>query len=246
MLVLPATAETVAGFMAAAESAPEGLSTIANVMNCPPMPFVPEEHHGQVVILAMLCHTGTGEAGEAAMTPFRALATPIADLVRPIAYAEMYPPEDPDVHVTAAVRGLYMDHVDRSVAQTIVERLETSDAAMRVVQLRVLGGAAARVPVEATAYAHRQSRILATVVATYDGPDKLVRREAWVADLAAALHQRDDGMYVNFLADEGEAPLRAAYPGATWDRLRAVKARYDPTNLFQGNQNIPPAPTSDR
>ena len=246
MLILPATAETVAGFIAAAEAAPEALSTIANVMTCPPMPFVPEEHHGRIVILAMLCHSGTIEDGEAAMAPFRALATPIADMVHPMPYPEMYPPEDPDVHVTAAVRGLYMDHVDRSVAQTIVERLEASDAAMRVVQLRVLGGASARVPAEATAYAHRQSRILATVVATYDGPDERIRREAWVADLAAALHQGDDGMYVNFLADEGEARVRAAYPGATWERLRAVKARYDPTNLFRGNQNIPPAETSDR
>ena len=241
MLILPATAETLAGFIAAAEAAPEALSTIANVMTCPPMPFVPEEHHGRIVIMAMLCHSGTIEDGEAAMVPFRALATPLADMVRPIPYPEMYPPEDPDVRVTAAVRGLYMDYVDRSVAQAIVERLEASDAAMRVVQLRVLGGASARVPVEATAYAHRQSRILATVVATYEDPDESVLREAWVADVAASLHQRDDGMYVNFLADEGEARIRDAYPGATWDRLRAVKARYDPTNLFRGNQNIPPA-----
>ena len=94
ILVLPATAETVEGFIAAAEAAPEELSTIANVMNCPPMPFVPEEHHGSIVILAMLCHVGDAEAGEAAMAPFRALAEPLADLVKPISYPEMYPPEE--------------------------------------------------------------------------------------------------------------------------------------------------------
>ncbi len=248
MLVLPATAETVAGFMAAAESAPEDLSTIANVMNCPPMPFVPEEHHGQVVILGMLCHTGTVEAGEAAMTPFRALTTPIADMVRPIAYAEMYPPEDPDFHPTATARTLFMDS-RRSFAwrRRIVERLEASDAAMRVVQLRALGGAAARVPVEATAYAHRQSRILATVVAFYDGPDDRVARGGVGRRPGRRRStRRDGGAYVNFLADEGEARIRAAYPGATWDRLRAVKARYRPDEPVPGNQNIPPAPASDR
>lgn len=61
-------------------------------------------------------------------------------------------------------------------------------------------------------------------------------------ELAGALRQGDDGVYVNFLADEGPDRVRAAYPGATWDRLTQVKARYDPTNLFHRNQNVPPAP----
>ena len=64
---------------------------------------------------------------------------------------------------------------------------------------------------------------------------------AWVTDFAAALRQSDGGAYVNFLGDEGEARIRAAYPGSTWDRLAAIKGRYDPTNLFRLNQNIPPA-----
>ena len=81
MLILPATAETVAGFIAAAEAAPDELSTIANVMPCPPMPFVPEEHHGKLVILGMLNYAGDPAAGEKAVAPFRALAEPLADLV---------------------------------------------------------------------------------------------------------------------------------------------------------------------
>jgi hypothetical protein len=67
LLVLPATADTVAGFLAAAEAAPDSVSTIANVMNCPPMTFVPEEYHVTVVILAIVCHAGGGEAGERAI-----------------------------------------------------------------------------------------------------------------------------------------------------------------------------------
>jgi hypothetical protein len=63
----------------------------------------------------------------------------------------------------------------------------------------------------------------------------------WVTGFAAALRQGDTGAYVNFLADEGAARIRAAYPGATWDRLAAIKGRYDPTNLFRLNQNIPPS-----
>jgi hypothetical protein len=112
---------------------------------------------------------------------------------------------------------------------------------MRVAQLRVLGGAVARVPADATAFAHRASRIMVNVAAFYEGPQDRVVREAWVAEFVDALRQRDTGAYVNFLADEGEARVRAAYPGRTWERLAAIKARYDPTNLFRLNQNIPPA-----
>jgi FAD/FMN-containing dehydrogenase len=82
---------------------------------------------------------------------------------------------------------------------------------------------------------------MVNVAAFYDGPDDKPRREQWVTELAAALNQGNDGAYVNFLDDEGEARVRAAYPGATWDRLRAIKRRYDPANLFRLNQNIPPA-----
>ena len=172
MLVLPATAETVAGFIAAAEAAPDELSTIANIMNAPPMPFLPEEVHGQVVILGMLAYAGAAEAGERAIAPFRALATPLADMVKPTPYPEMYPPEgDEEYHPTAEALTMFIDHVDRDVAQTIMEYLESSDASMRVAQLRVLGGAMARVPADATAFAHRASRIMVNVAAFYEGED---------------------------------------------------------------------------
>ena len=82
LLVLPATPETIAGFIAAADAAPEELSTIANVMPAPPMPFVPEEHHGSLVILVMLVHVGAHEDGERPSPPFRELATPVADMLR--------------------------------------------------------------------------------------------------------------------------------------------------------------------
>jgi FAD/FMN-containing dehydrogenase len=241
MLFLPATPDVIQSFVTEAEAAPEELSTIANVMPAPPMPFVPSEHHGRLVIMALMCYAGQTEAGERVMAPFRSLATPIADMVRPIPYPEIYLPEEDDYHPTAVGRTMFVDTIDRDVAETIVESLRASDATMRVAQLRVLGGAMARVPVEATAFAHRGSRIMVNVAAFYDGPDDRAVREAWVSDFAAALRQGDSGAYVNFLGDEGQARIRDAYPGTTWDRLAALKARYDPTNLFRLNQNIPPA-----
>jgi FAD/FMN-containing dehydrogenase len=68
-------------------------------------------------------------------------------------------------------------------------------------------------------------------------------RQAWVDGFAAALAQGDRGAYVNFLGEEGPDRVRAAYPSATWDRLVAIKRRYDPGNLFHRNQNIPPGPS---
>jgi FAD/FMN-containing dehydrogenase len=172
---------------------------------------------------------------------FRRLATPVADLVRPMPYPAIYPPEEEGYHPTAVARTMFLERVDRDVAATIVECLQASDATMRVAQLRVLGGAMARVPVDATAFAHRRSRIMANLAAFYDGPADQAVRQDWVADFAAAVQQGDTGAYVGFLGDEGEARVRQAYPGSTWDRLAAVKARYDPTNLFRLNENVPPA-----
>jgi FAD/FMN-containing dehydrogenase len=241
ILVLPATAETIAGFIAAAEAAPEELGTIANVMPCPPMPFVAEEHHGALVNMAMLAFAGDAESGERALAPFRALAEPLADMVRPIPYPEMYPPEDPDYHPKAVSRTMFIDHGDLPVARTIMDYLTASDSPVRVSQLRVLGGAIARVPADATAYAHRGSRIMVNLAAFYETDEEKPARRAWLAEFASAIQQGDTGRYVNFLSDDGEAGVHAAYPRETYDRLASIKAVYDPGNLFRANHNIPPA-----
>lgn len=241
MLILPATPDTIASFIAEAEAAPEELSTIANVMTAPPMPFLPTEVHGKLVILAMLVYAGDVGEGERAIAPFRSLAAPLADMVRPMRYPEIYPPDDANYHPVGATRTMFVDALNRSVAETILDHLRASTGSMAVAQLRVLGGAMARVPADATAFAHRGSRIMVNVATLYDRPDEPTTHQAWATNFAAALRQRDEGAYVNFLGDEGEARIRAAYPGPTWDRLAAIKRRYDPTNLFRLNQNIPPA-----
>jgi hypothetical protein len=241
MLMLPATGDVVRSFVAQAEAAPDELSTIANVTPAPPMPFVPAEHHGKLVVMGLLCYAGSPDEAEPVIESFRSLATPIADMVKPISYPEIYPPEIEDYHPTVASRTMFVDTVEADTAELIVDRLESSDASMRVTQLRVLGGAIARVPADSTAYAHRNSRIMTNVVGFYDDPDDKPAREAWVEEFASDLRQDDAGAYVNFLGDEGEERVRAAYPGGTWDRLAKVKAEYDPTNFFHNNQNIPVA-----
>jgi FAD/FMN-containing dehydrogenase len=241
MMMLPATADVITSFIARAEAAPEELSTIANVMPAPPMPFVPAEHHGKLVIFAMLCHAGAGEAGERAVAPFRALATPIVDMVKSGRYPEMYPPDDENYHPLATARTMFIDKVDRGVADTILEHLNSSTASMRVAQLRVLGGAMARVPEGATAFAHRQAKLMVNIAAMYDCSEEGPEHEAWASGLETALSGGSPtGAYVGFLGDEGEAGTRRAYPSATLERLAEVKRRYDPDNLFRLNANVPP------
>ncbi len=240
MLVLPATADVVAGFMAAAAEAPEELSTIANVMPCPPMPFLPEDIVGKVVVLALMGFCGDAQAGERAMAPFRALAQPLADFVKQMRYPEMYQEEDDSYHPKALDYTFFMDRVDRATAQTVIDRLEASDASLRAVQLRPLGGAMSRVPAEATAFAHRNCRILAVAVNFFEGEDDFAQRRAWLDETVEALRQDVPGAYVNFLRDESEERLSSAYPDATWDRLADIKARFDPDNDFRLNTNISP------
>jgi hypothetical protein len=240
MLVLPATPGVIASFVAEAEAAPEELSAIANIMVAPPMPFLPAEHHGQLVIMAMMVYAVEVEAGERTIAQFRALATPLVDTVVPKPYPEMYEPMGPGPDEEVA-RSMFIDSVDDRAAETIVEHLRASSAQMAVAQLRILGGAMARVPVEATAFAHRKRRIMVALGAVYEHREEAAVHEDWVSGFAAALCQGDGGVYVNFVGEEGEARVREAYPGSTWDRLAAIKGRYDPTNLFRLNQNVPPA-----
>ncbi len=241
MLILPATAETIHSFLELSESAPEELTTIAAVMKAPPMPFLPEELHGQVILFGLLVYAGDAETGQEVVAPFREIAPPLMDMLQPGRYADLYEGEEeappPGIF---AVRNLFVDGIDLTTAGRILQQVEASTAAMAVAQLRVLGGAIARVPEEATAYAHRRRKIMVNVASMYQQPEEAETNQAWVAHLSTVLGDNGES-YVNFLGAEGLARVRQAYPGNTWDRLREVKGRYDPANLFRLNQNIPPA-----
>ena len=238
LLILPATPEVIVSFMELADAAPLELTTIANVMPAPPMPFLPEAHHGKLVIFGMLVYVGPSEAGLRALAPFRALATPLADLMGPMSYRDVYPPEDPSYHPLGAGRNLFVDAVDRASAQTIVDVLTERAPQFGVAQLRVLGGAMAQVAPDATAFAHRRRRIMINAAGLYERLEDTDENERWVEQYASLLQRGERGRYVNFLSKEGPAGIRDAYPGPTWERLLAIKRRYDPTNFFHLNQNI--------
>jgi FAD/FMN-containing dehydrogenase len=117
MLFLPATPEVIAGCATLAEEAPDELSVIANVMSAFPMPMIPKEHHGKLALMLLAVYAGDPKDGEAALAPFRALARPIADLLKPMRYKDIFMPEDPKYHPTALSRNMFIDTIDTTTAR---------------------------------------------------------------------------------------------------------------------------------
>jgi FAD/FMN-containing dehydrogenase len=240
MLLLPAGTDVITGLVAAADAAPEELSMIANILKAPPLPFITAEQHGKPVVIALMVYAGGAEAGEKAIAPIRALATPLADMVRPIRYPEMYAGPEPPPTAFGAGTNILVDGLPAHGAETILEHLETATAPVAAVQLRVLGGAMARVSDEATAFGHRGAKLMVNIAAMYQRAEERPEHEAWADGLTTAL---SDGAtppaYVGFVGDDGEEGARRAYPAATLERLARVKDQYDPDNLFSLNVNVP-------
>ena len=107
-------------------------------------------------------------------------------------------------------------------------------------QIRVLGGEMARVPADATAFVHRDKRALVALINQWQDPAQDALQSDWTERFYTAMWPHGDGVYVNFLGDEGAGRVRDAYPRATYQRLAAIKTRYDPDNVFHLNQNIRP------
>ncbi len=241
VLVLPASPGILGSFIAAAEDAPDELSTIAILARLPPLPFVSAEHHGQLALMVRLAYTGDLEHGQQALAPLRALATPLADAITPMPYRQLYAAEEPrPERVRMAIRSMFLDELDERAAATIFERMQAQPSPMAAAQIRVLGGAMARVPPDATSFAHRERRMMVTFSAGYQDLGQADSHEAWVADMLTAMRPAAHDVHVSFLGEEGPARIHEAYPDETYGRLVAIKRRYDPTNLFRVNQNIVP------
>jgi FAD/FMN-containing dehydrogenase len=242
MMILPATPAIVAACVAEAESAPDDLSGMFNVTIAPPMPFIPAEHHGTPVVMAMLVHSGDLEEGRQVFDRFRGLAPPIVDTAGPTRYRTMYEGhENVPRPAGMSIRTAFMDRVDEDAVAAALDGLRAGRAPMRVFQIRVLGGAVARVAPDATAFAHRDRPLMTSVAAIHLQAGEAAEHDAWAEDLMARLPIETPGGYVGFMADGGIEGARAAYPEPVWQRLRQVKKQYDPGNLFRLNTNIPPA-----
>jgi FAD/FMN-containing dehydrogenase len=248
-LVLPATGEALRGAVDLASAAPDELTTIMLVTRLPPLAMVPPEAQGRLGVLITLVWCGDLAAGERVLDGFRGLASPITDLVGRRPYPSMYEllPDAPP-SVTNITYSFAADELDEAAIGSILRALDEpglpSGEALAAVELRVLGGAIGRVPVEATAFAHRRRKLLCSLVAAGFAVDDSDRHRRWVRSLAGALRHLAKGAYLNFLDAADEGRLHETYPDGTYQRLVEVKRRYDPGNRFRRNLNIHPAETS--
>lgn len=240
MLLMPATPEVITGITQIAKEAPDELSMIVNVMPAFPAPFVPKEFHGKMSVMALVMYAGNPKEGEKVVAPIRALAEPIADMLKPMRYKDIFGPENTDYHPTAVSTNLFIEDIDRDSAVAILDWLERIDASMKAFQFRVLGGAVARVANDATAYAHRQNAIMGNVACFYETDEQRPLRQAWVDDFATALRGGNTEAYVNFVGVTEQDKSLNVYPEQTLARLQQIKAMYDPTNVFKLNFNITP------
>jgi FAD/FMN-containing dehydrogenase len=243
LLVLPATPDVIRGYLDHSIAAPDELTTLADLTQAPPAPFIPEEWVGQPVLMVLTAWSGSPEDGERSLAPLRALAEPVADLVSWMPYPAIY---EFTAHLAepmgASIRMMFADDLSDESIDAMLAAVEAGTAPVNLVQLRGLGGAFGRVPTDATAFAHRDRRYFVAVIAVWlDAADDPAPHEAWTVALWEQLRSEGHGVYVNFLEEEGADRVRDAYPPRTYERLAAIKRRYDPENLFRLNQNVPPA-----
>ncbi len=191
----------------------------------------------------MFVWTGDPAAGQAAIQPFREVATPLIDMAMPMPYPGIYQfTAEGERRAFAVHRSRFLDALGDDAVDAILDATAAPSSPFAMVQLRVLGGAMARVAADATAFAHRDAPVMVTIITPYADPATEPAQRAWTDGLYEALAPHDAGVYSNFLEAEGEERIRAAYPGGTYERLADIKRRYDPRNLFRMNQNIQPAP----
>lgn len=224
--------------------APDELTTLVVILTAPPMPFIPQALHGTVMIAIVVCYAGEAAKGEEAVRPLRQFGPPAVDLIGPMPYVALQQMFD-----AGAPAGLqnywksaYLRGLDDAVIDTLCSYAERLPGPLCAVHLHHLGGAVARVPERATAFAYRDAAFVLNIPSLWADPADSDAVIAWTRSFFDAVQPYTEGAYVNFLGAEGEERVRAAY-GGNYERLAALKARYDPNNVFHFNQNIRPSAT---
>lgn len=245
-LVLPATKDVIREYAKLSLEAPEELTSISMVIKAPPMPFIPEDKIGTPSLIVFTAYSGDIEKGPEAVAPLRALAEPIADTLGPMPLSGLYAYLEPaEAPARARVRSGFYDEINDDMLDATLAFVENGPASMNFLQLRPIGnGAMNRVSREATAFSHRDARYMLAIIDHWEDAEEDGENERWVDAFWQSISGYRRGAYSNFLQDEGEARVRESYGAQAFERLAKLKLRYDPTNVFSGNENIKPQPLS--
>ncbi|WP_218839805.1 FAD-binding oxidoreductase [Streptomyces sp. WZ.A104] len=222
--------------------APEELGGFPAFQIAPPLPFIPEDRHGDTFILIVACWAGPMDEGERAVQRFRDIAPVVAEHVGPMPYPALNSAFDALVppglqhywkanFVTELSDAAITAHLDHG------PRLPAMNSTMHIYPIN---GACHRVAPEDTAFAYRNATFATVIAGMWPDPADNEANIAWVRDYyqATAPHSEEGG-YINFMAEDDQDRIRANYRG-NYERLVEVKRAYDPGNLFHVNQNIKP------
>jgi FAD binding domain/Berberine and berberine like len=224
------------------EDVPDELTTIVVHRKAPPLPFVPQELHGKPIVMVICCYAGPVEDGEKVIAPMRSFGTPVMDLCAPkpfLAHQAMF-----DASFPAGwwyyFRSCNVQTLSDGVIDVVAEHALRMRSPLTAFPIFHLGGAIQRMGDDETAFEGRAAGHTININATTATEDGFDEERAWSRGLWEALEPYHTNVYVNFLMDEGEDRIRQAYGAEKYDRLKALKGKYDPDNFFSHNQNIRP------
>jgi FAD/FMN-containing dehydrogenase len=228
-----------------AATAPDELTTIFNLRVAPPLPFLPKDVHGKPIVMVGACYAGSPEEGADVVRPLKEFGHPIVDLLEPKPYLTLQSMFDASVphgwHYYW--KSVELPPLTDGAIDTLVEHAAALTSTKSYCIVFQLGGALSRVGPAQTAYRQRDAahNVNINAVWTEDDPEP-ERHIAWARDFFDAMQPHASGrVYVNFLGDEGQDRVRAAYGEQTYERLSQLKRIHDRTNFFRHNQNIRPA-----
>ena len=237
-------AETILnGYREFCASAPDELTTLINLTTAPPVPFLPEQVHGKPIVAILGMWSGATADGDKQTQGVRELAPVIADLFGPMPYVAMQTLVDP-----LWPRGLHnyfrssflTDGLDQATIASLIRSYGELPNGLTEIHVHHLGGEVSRVPAGSTAFATRDKEFMLNLVARTPAADGFDDAVGWLRRTTDGVGAKA-GAYVNFTGEASPDMVRSSYPGDTYDRLVAVKDRYDPANVFRLNQNIPPS-----
>jgi FAD/FMN-containing dehydrogenase len=225
-----------------APGASDEVTALVSLTTAPPLPVIPEEWHGEKVAIFVATSTGSVDDGAGLVAEIRQVAEPIADLLGPMPYQVIQTLLDPlwPKGIHAYFKATNLARLDDELVDRLCRMHLTAPGPQCEIHVHQMGGAVARVEDGATAFAERSMPFVLNAVTGWQDADAGPAHRDWARGTIAAASDASTGRaYVNFLGDPDEA--RTAYGHATYERLVSLKNRYDPTNVFRLNQNIPPA-----
>jgi FAD/FMN-containing dehydrogenase len=222
--------------------APDELSSIALFWNAPAEEFIPENYRGQPVFIIAGCYTGSHDEAEKAIAPFRRIDTPIADVTSQMPFADIQKFLDADYPNGRHYywKSAYLDELSDEMIDLLIEKAASRPSPLTSVDVWGLGGKASRIDPKSTAFYQRKAPFMISMESNWDNPSDGEKNVDWTRDFYNKVVEKTDiGQYLNFsgFGEEGDELLKKAY-GPNYNRLKKIKAKYDPDNFFQGVLNF--------